>query len=123
MGTSLTMGLGVSYEETFAARLQQQLNRACTRPVEVENMGALTRFNGLPTLLMMRSPYLPASSFYGAALDLEQRAVEERQRKLEKQGIVGRINGGWRDLRPGNETDRVRTCRFASHAVEPAIPL
>jgi hypothetical protein len=42
IGTSITMGLYVPHDETYAARTQQALDRICSRPVEVQNMGALT---------------------------------------------------------------------------------
>lgn len=114
MGTSLTLGLGVSNEETFADRLQQQLNRICTRPVEVENMGALTRFNGLPDFAhdaLALSPDIIVLTVL--PFDLEQRAVVAHQRKIEKQGILGRINGGWHDL--ALEMRQIAFVRAAQH--------
>ncbi len=114
MGTSLTMGLGVSNEETFADRLQQQLTRACARPVEVENMGALTRFSGLPDFAhdaLALSPDVIVLTVL--PFDLEQRAVVAHQRKLEKQGILGRINGSWHDL--ALEMRQIAFVRAAQH--------
>jgi hypothetical protein len=41
IGTSLPMGLNVSYSETFASLTEAALNRACHQDVEVQNLGAL----------------------------------------------------------------------------------
>ncbi len=40
LGSSFALGFGVPYEDTFAVKTEQQLSRACRRPVEIQNLGA-----------------------------------------------------------------------------------
>ncbi len=39
VGSSVSEGLFVPYEQTWFARARSELNRACSRPVDVQNMG------------------------------------------------------------------------------------
>jgi hypothetical protein len=99
MGTSLSLGLGVSNEETFASRLQQSLSGACRRPIEVENIGALTRFSGLDyfaTDALALSPEVIVLAVL--PYDLEQQAVTTHQRERKSQSWYARLSSGWRDL-------------------------
>jgi hypothetical protein len=50
IGTSITMGLYVPADETFPARTEKALNQICNRPVEVQNMGALTNLSSVPEI-------------------------------------------------------------------------
>jgi hypothetical protein len=51
MGTSVTLGLYVSANETFAARTEAALRQTCGRPVESQNMGSMVRLASQPELV------------------------------------------------------------------------
>lgn len=100
LGTSFTMGLGVPNDETFAARIQKDLSRACRQPVEVENMGALTRFTGLPDFAqdaLALSPDVIVLSVL--PFDLEQRALGAHLKERKYQGWFKRMTSGWLDFK------------------------
>jgi hypothetical protein len=42
IGTSIPMGLYVPNDQTFATRAESALNRLCSRPVEVQNLGSMS---------------------------------------------------------------------------------
>jgi hypothetical protein len=50
IGTSITLGLYVPADETFAVRTEKALNAACGRPVEVQNLGAVTDLVSQPEI-------------------------------------------------------------------------
>jgi len=50
MGASVAWGLYIPAAETFGARTEAALNRICSRPVEVQNMGGMVLFKDLPKL-------------------------------------------------------------------------
>lgn len=50
MGTSTAMGLHVPAEETFAARTEKALNRMCSQPVEIQNLGRVVGPYALPEM-------------------------------------------------------------------------
>ncbi|HXN48851.1 MAG TPA: SGNH/GDSL hydrolase family protein [Bryobacteraceae bacterium] len=51
MGTSITLGLHVRADETFAARVEAALNRRCGVRVESQNMGAFSSLSAQPELV------------------------------------------------------------------------
>jgi len=51
LGTSMTMGLYVRDDETFASRTEELLRKKCDRPVEIQNMGAMMVLAGEPKLI------------------------------------------------------------------------
>ncbi len=40
LGSSFALGFAVPYEDTYAVKTEQQLSKACQRPVEIQNLGA-----------------------------------------------------------------------------------
>ena len=41
LGSSFTLGFGVSYEQGFPGKTEQQLTAACRRPVEIQNLSGI----------------------------------------------------------------------------------
>jgi hypothetical protein len=41
LGSSFTLGFGVSYEQAFPGKTEQELTKACKRPVEIQNLSGV----------------------------------------------------------------------------------
>jgi len=99
MGASVAWGLYIPAAETFGARTEAALNRICSRPVEVQNMGGMVLFKDLPKLAREALGLTPDVIVLTVGpFDLEELAGTERPSNPHAQSIVGRTKLAWHNL-------------------------
>ena len=114
IGTSVTMGLYVPSDETFAVRTERALSQICQRPVEVQNLGAIMNMASQPEVVdeaMGLSPdviVLTVSPF-----DIQEAPAV---RHSEQQTNSAKIKAAWYKFKL-----RIRNSRFALAAAHFAL--
>lgn len=99
MGASVTMGLFVPGDETYAARTEAALNRICGRPVEVQNMGGTVRFSDQPKLAREALGLSPdVIVLLVAPYDLEELAEKAQLSKPHSRTWAEQIRLAWHDV-------------------------
>jgi hypothetical protein len=99
IGASVTMGLYIPGDETYAARTEAALNRTCARPAEVQNMGGMVRFSDqwkLADEALRLSPDVIVLTV--APYDLETLAATAQLSDRHSQTPVERAKLAWRNL-------------------------
>jgi len=108
MGTSVTMGLYVPQDQTFAARTEKVLGEVCPRPVEVQNMGTAVSMASQPELVgeaLRLSPDVVVLTV--SPYDIEEPPAATRS-KPETETPLAKISAAWQKLKL-----RIRNSRFA----------
>ena len=99
MGSSMTMGLFVPSDETYAVRTEAALSRICGRPVEVQNMGGPVHFWDQPNLVgeaLRLSPDVIVLAV--APFNIEEEPTAGQGSDRHSKTVVERIGSAWHDL-------------------------
>ena len=99
MGASLTWGLYIPNNELFGSRIEEALNRICTRPVEVQNMGSMVRLRDEYKLIdeaLRLSPDVIVLTV--APNDLEQLVESTKSRDPRSTGMLAKAKAAWHDM-------------------------
>jgi hypothetical protein len=99
MGASVAWGLYIPDDETFGARTESAMNRICSRPVDVQNMGGMVLFRDLPKLAgeaLRLSPDVIVLTV--GPYDLEELGVTEQQSDPHPPTIIGMTKLAWHNI-------------------------
>jgi hypothetical protein len=93
------MGLHIRSDETFAARAEKALNRICSRPVEVQNMGAMVGLSSQPELAAKALELAPDVIVLTVVpVDIQEPPSAAQQPNFDfRTGFAG-IRSAWRGL-------------------------
>ncbi len=100
IGTSITMGYQVPNEETFAVRTERALRQVCGRPVEVQNMGAMTSLEaqeGIAGEALALSPDVIVLTL--VPYDIEDHSAAPPSAKKAEPTWPQRLDEAWNTLR------------------------